>query len=195
VSCCQKGRRAKLCPYRDVEGLGAFPYSLQFSGDRDAYQESRILIYQHVGRLFGYRLSCLALASSALVLGLAIAAPSLSAQSSAAADSVAHRLAPVNINAGAEKDRGIFHRMSDRAKVTYLERENRFLERKLSHLDGVMLRLEERLDSLKSARALRKHGIATLDSTAAAMRAHRIQLEAAVRLRELVAARRGPAEY
>ena len=85
--------------------------------------------------------------------------------------------------------------MSDRAKVTYLERENRFLERKLANLDGVMLRLEERLDSLKSARALRAHGIATLDSTVAVMRARRIQLEATVRVRELVAARRGAAEY
>jgi len=133
------------------------------------------------------------LASSGLAFGLAIAAPRASAQSSAATDSNAHRLAPVNINA--EKDRGVFHRMSDRAKVTYLERENRFLERKLANLDGVMLRLEERLDSLKSARALRAHGIATLDSTVAVMRARRIQLEATVRVRELVAARRGAAEY
>ena len=133
------------------------------------------------------------LAGSGLVLGFAIVAPGVSAQSSAAKDSLAHRLAPVNINADSGKDRGVLHRMSDRAKVTYLERENRFLERKLAHMDVVMLRLEERLDSLKAARTLREHGIATLDSTAAAMRAHRIQLEAAVRVRELIAAWRGPA--
>ncbi len=129
------------------------------------------------------------------MFGLAVAAPKVSAQSSAATDSLAHRLAPVNISADSGKERGVFHRMSDRAKVTYLERETRFLEGKLAHLDGVMLRLEDRLDSLKSARALREHSIATLDSTVAALRAHRARLEARVRVREHVARGRAPAEY
>ena len=145
-------------------------------------------------RSFKGPFSSLFFASSVLVLGLVAAAPRVRAQSSSATDSIAHRLAPVSINADSAT-RGIFHRMSDRAKVTYLERETRFLQRKLAHLDGVMLRLEERLDSLKSSRALREHGIATLDSTVAAMRAHRLHLEAVVRLREVITVRRGPAEY
>ena len=127
--------------------------------------------------------------------GLAAGASTVSAQSPGGTDSLVHALAPVNINADAEKDRGVFRRMSDRSKITYLERENRSLERKLAHLDNVLLRLETRLDSLKSARALREHGVATLDSTVAAMRAHRLHLEANVRLRELIATRRGPSVH
>lgn len=127
-----------------------------------------------------------------LVLGL-VAASEVPAQSPAGTDTLSHRLEPVSINA--EKHRGVFHRLSDRSMVRYLERENRFLERKLAHLDGVILRLETRLDSLRSAHAMRKQGILMLDSTVAAMRAHRIQMEATMRVRELIATRRGPAEY
>ena len=157
-------------------------------------QESRILIRQCFQALSFGRCLSLVPVTFGLLLGLAAASHGVFAQSPAT-DSMVHRLTPVEISADAEKKRGVFRRMSDRSKVTYLQRENRSLERKLAHLDGVMLRLEARLDSLKSARELREHGIATLDSTVAAMRAHRARLEASVRVRELIAWGQGPTKY
>ncbi|MGI9079181.1 MAG: hypothetical protein ACR2G6_17905, partial [Gemmatimonadaceae bacterium] len=98
-------------------------------------QETRILTRPHFRSLSGGRFLSFVLVCTGLVFGLVATAPTVSAQSATAPDSLAHRLAPVDISADAEKERGVFQRMSDRAKVTYRERETLLLERKLAHLD------------------------------------------------------------
>ncbi len=133
------------------------------------------------------------LVAAAAALALCAAAPSLAAQSasgsadSAAVDSTAHRLAPVEVRADKEQRSALgrlWRNLGARAEITALERENRMIARRLQEYDRQIVRLEHYRDSLRATVELREHRVAMLDSAAAATRAQRIRLEERVRMLE-----------